>query len=98
MIGKSVPQETPPYNIPPEISTALLTDRPELIQIYIGRSKSGQATEMARLIADLIKDRINDRQRIGALEAMVAVLKENAHKAIKVLEGEEFPGEKFEEG
>lgn len=89
MVDKSVLPETPSYNLPPEIATALLTDRPELIQVYIGRTKSGASTEMAKLISDLIKDRINDRQRIGMLEATISVLKENAAKAIKMLEVDE---------
>lgn len=75
------------YNIPAEIATALATDRPELIKVYINRSKPGPTVEMARLVMDLITDRINDRQRIGMLSAAVEVLKEQSAKAIKVLEG-----------
>ena len=68
------------YLLPPEIGAALLSDRAELITIYVNRMKDvdREKAEMARLISDLLGDRRHLRSDVKQLKCILESVKNHS--------------------
>ena len=68
------------YSLPTEIGAALLSDRAELISIYVKRMKDvdPEKAELARLISDLLGDRRQLRSDIKHLKCILESVKNHS--------------------
>ena len=75
------------YRLPADIAAAVTTNRRELMQVYISRTTDEEKKEMARLIADLLEDRVRTARLLAATEdkavSALGCLKATVHSLLE---------------